>query len=94
MPPPYDVHNFLDLLGIHIDDPDAEHPTGRFTVTHPLIAGTGYLWAPVATALADALCAFGVGGRTSGIKSQQRTQAGQLHPILLASGIAQPAAGP
>src|SRR5438270_12518722 len=61
MPPPYDVHNFLDLLGIHIDDPDAEHPTGRFTVSHPLIAGTGYLWAPVVVALADALCAFGVG---------------------------------
>ena len=61
MPPPYDLHNFLELLGIHIDDPDAEHPTGRFTVTHRLIAGTGYLWAPVVTALADALCAFGVG---------------------------------
>src|SRR5205823_91086 len=62
MPPPYDVYNFLDLLGIQIDDPDSEHPTGRFTVTHSLIAGTGFLWAPVVTALADALCAFGVGG--------------------------------
>ena len=29
-------------------------------MTHPLIAGTGYLWAPVVIALADALCAFGV----------------------------------
>jgi len=34
---------------------------GRFTVTHDLIAGTGYLWAPVVITLADALCAFGVG---------------------------------
>jgi len=27
---------------------------------HELIAGTGYLWAPVVIAIADALCAFGV----------------------------------
>jgi uncharacterized protein (TIGR00369 family) len=60
MPPPYDVHNFLDLLGIEIDE-DPERIAGRFVVTHPLIAGTGYLWAPVVIALADALCAFGVG---------------------------------
>ena len=58
MPPPYDVHNFLRLLGIEVN---GEHLTGRFTVTHGLIAGTGYLWAPVVVALADALCAFGVG---------------------------------
>jgi len=61
MPPPYDVHNFLDLLGITLDGSDTAPPTGRFTVTHDLIAGTGYLWAPVVIALADALCAFGVG---------------------------------
>jgi uncharacterized protein (TIGR00369 family) len=59
MPPPYDVHNFLQLLGISIDD-DQEHLSGRFTVTHTLIAGTGFLWAPVVIALCDALCAFGV----------------------------------
>jgi len=61
MPPPYDVHNFLNLLGIEIQEDDAAHLTGSFTVTHPLIAGTGYLWAPAVVALADALCAFGVG---------------------------------
>ena len=60
MPPPYDVHNFLNLLGIDIDE-QAEGLTGRFTVTHDLIAGTGFLWAPVVIALCDALCAFGVG---------------------------------
>ena len=59
MPPPYDVHNFLNLLGIEIDE-DPELLAGRFTVRHDLIAGTGYLWAPVVIALADALCAFGV----------------------------------
>jgi uncharacterized protein (TIGR00369 family) len=60
MPPPYDVHNFLNLLGIEIDDHDSDVLAGRFTVTHSLIAGTGYLWAPVVITLADALCAFGV----------------------------------
>ena len=60
MPPPYDVNNFLRLLGIEIDDA-APDPSGQFIVTHDLIAGTGYLWAPVVIALADALCAFGVG---------------------------------
>ena len=60
MPPPYDIHNFLNLLGITLDE-DVDGPlAGRFTVTHPLIAGTGYLWAPVVIALADALCALGV----------------------------------
>ena len=28
-------------------------------MTHQLIAGTGFLWAPVVLAMADALCAFG-----------------------------------
>jgi uncharacterized protein (TIGR00369 family) len=59
VPAPYDVNNFLRLLGIEIDD-DPEQLAGRFTVRHDLIAGTGYLWAPVVIALADALCAFGV----------------------------------
>ena len=60
MPPPYDVHNFLNLLGITVNEEDTEPLAGRFTVTHDLIAGTGYLWAPVVITLADALCAFGV----------------------------------
>ena len=61
MPPPYDVYNFLNLLGIDIDSPESDDgPIARLTVTHDLIAGTGYLWAPVVITLADALCAFGV----------------------------------
>ena len=61
MPPPYDLHNLLNRLGIELDEDDREQITGRFTVTHDLIAGTGYLWAPVVITLADALCALGVG---------------------------------
>jgi 1,4-dihydroxy-2-naphthoyl-CoA hydrolase len=59
MPPSYDARNFLQLLGIEVtgEGPDA---VGRLTVTHPLIAGTGFLWAPVVIAVADALCACGV----------------------------------
>ena len=59
VPAPYDAQLFLDLLGIEIplNEPN---PEARLTVTHPLIAGTGYLWAPVVIAMADALCAFGV----------------------------------
>jgi 1,4-dihydroxy-2-naphthoyl-CoA hydrolase len=60
VPAPYDVHNFLDLLGIEISD-DPDRVAARLEVTHPLIAGTGFLWAPVVMAIADALCAFGVG---------------------------------
>jgi uncharacterized protein (TIGR00369 family) len=59
VPAPYDVHNFLELLGIEILD-DGPEPRGRLTVRHDLIAGTGYLWGPAVVALADALCAFGV----------------------------------
>jgi 1,4-dihydroxy-2-naphthoyl-CoA hydrolase len=59
MPPPYDAQLFLQLLGIEIPM-DQDDPVARLTVTHPLLAGTGYLWAPVVIAMADALCAFGV----------------------------------
>lgn len=59
MPPPYDVHNFLRLLGIELVE-NGEDTSARLTVRHDLIAGTGYLWAPVVLTVADALCAFGV----------------------------------
>lgn len=59
MPPPYDANNLLRLLGIEIVEENGE-TMGRLTVHHDLIAGTGYLWAPVVIGIADALCAFGV----------------------------------
>ncbi len=61
VPPPYDARLFMQLLGIDVPMPDEDRdPVARLTVTHPLIAGTGFLWAPVVIAMADALCAFGV----------------------------------
>ena len=80
MPPPYDVHNFLRLLGIEVN---GEHLTGRFTVTHGLIAGTGYLWAPVVVALADALCAFGVGSNFLSSAREGEVVAGVAQPVHL-----------
>ena len=59
MPPPYEAYNFLNLLGIEIGG-EGEQTAGRLTVRHELIAGTGFLWAPVVITIADALCAFGV----------------------------------
>ena len=59
MPPPYSANNFPDLLGIRMEEVDGEL-VARLTVTHPLIAGTGFLWAPVVLTLADWLCASGV----------------------------------
>ena len=62
VPAPYDASNFLNLLGVEIaepDDPDS-YLVARLTVRHDLIAGTGFLWAPVVITMADALCAFGV----------------------------------
>jgi uncharacterized protein (TIGR00369 family) len=58
VPAPYDASLFLKMLGIEIPM-DQENPVARLRVTHPLIAGTGYLWAPVVITMADALCAFG-----------------------------------
>jgi uncharacterized protein (TIGR00369 family) len=49
------------LLGLEILSCSAERVTGRIPVTPPLIAGTGFLWAPVVIALADTLCAYGAG---------------------------------
>jgi uncharacterized protein (TIGR00369 family) len=49
------------LLGLEILSLTADRVTGRIAVTPPLIAGTGFLWAPVVIALADTLCAYGAG---------------------------------
>jgi len=49
------------LLGLEILSCEPERVSGRIAVTPPLIAGTGFLWAPVVIALADTLCAYGTG---------------------------------
>ena len=49
------------MLGLEILTCTAERVTGRIPITPPLIAGTGFIWAPVVIALADTLCAYGAG---------------------------------
>jgi uncharacterized protein (TIGR00369 family) len=49
------------LVGVEILSCEPELVTGRLPVTEPLVAGTGFLWAPVVITLADWLCACGIG---------------------------------
>jgi uncharacterized protein (TIGR00369 family) len=49
------------LIGVEILVCEADLVTGRLPVTKPLVAGTGFLWAPVIVTLADWLCACGTG---------------------------------
>lgn len=49
------------LVGVEILSIEPESVTGRLPVTSPLVAGTGFLWAPVVVTLADWLCAAGIG---------------------------------
>lgn len=49
------------LVGIEILTCTKQEVTGQFLVTEPVVAGTGYLWAPVVITLADWLCAAGIG---------------------------------
>ncbi len=48
------------LFGIEITSIEPDGAEGSLTVTDRLIAGTGYLFAPVVVGLADILCAFGM----------------------------------
>lgn len=49
------------LLGVETTEIGPERVVGQMEVTEPLIAGTGYLFAPAVIALADTLAAIGVG---------------------------------
>jgi uncharacterized protein (TIGR00369 family) len=49
------------LIGVEVLSCEPDLVTGRLPVTEPLVAGTGFLWAPVVIALADWLCACGIG---------------------------------
>lgn len=49
------------MFGIEITDVSPERAEGRLTVTEPLIAGTGFLFAPVVIGMADFLCAAAIG---------------------------------
>ena len=47
------------LVGVEILRCDPGEVTGRLVVRDELVAGTGFLWAPVVITLADWLCAAG-----------------------------------
>ncbi len=49
------------MLGIVVTETAAGRVVGRLPVKKELIAGNGALWAPAIVALADTLCAYGVG---------------------------------
>ena len=49
------------MIGVEVLSCQADLVTGRLDVTEELVAGTGYLWAPVVVTLADWLCAAGIG---------------------------------
>lgn len=49
------------LCGVEILSCEPDLVRGRLPVTFPLVAGTGFLWAPVIVTLADWLCACGTG---------------------------------
>ncbi|MBF6600525.1 MAG: PaaI family thioesterase [Dehalococcoidia bacterium] len=48
------------MVGVEILTCEADEVTGRMPVTEEVVAGTGYLWAPVIVTLADWLCAAGM----------------------------------
>jgi 1,4-dihydroxy-2-naphthoyl-CoA hydrolase len=49
------------LVGVEVLTCERDEVVGRLPVTAPLVAGTGFLWAPVVITLADWLCACGIG---------------------------------
>jgi uncharacterized protein (TIGR00369 family) len=49
------------MLGIEVLTCEPDGVTGRMPVTAPVVAGTGFLWAPVVVTLADWLCSCGTG---------------------------------
>jgi uncharacterized protein (TIGR00369 family) len=52
---------FPSMIGVEVLEVEPESVRGRLEVTDQLVAGTGYLWAPVVIGLADAMCAAGTG---------------------------------
>jgi 1,4-dihydroxy-2-naphthoyl-CoA hydrolase len=60
------------ILGVETVEITPERVVGHMDVTPPLIAGTGYLFAPAVIALADTLAAIGV-GRSRPSESQSFT---------------------
>ena len=49
------------IVGVELISCEPDLVTGTLEVTEELVAGTGFLWAPVIITLADWLCAAGIG---------------------------------
>lgn len=49
---------FPGLVGLRVTRVDDTGAEGRLEVAEPLIAGTGYVFAPVLVGMADILCAY------------------------------------
>ncbi len=49
------------IVGVEILTCERDLVTGRLPVSDEVVAGTGFLWAPVVITLADWLCAAGIG---------------------------------
>jgi 1,4-dihydroxy-2-naphthoyl-CoA hydrolase len=56
---------FPSMIGLEMLEIERDVVRGRLAVTDRLLAGTGFLWAPVVVGLADALCAAGTGANLS-----------------------------
>lgn len=63
-PPEYNAFGAARLpgmIGLEVVTASPDRMEGRVPITESLIAGTGYVWAPVVVGLADALSAYGCG---------------------------------
>jgi uncharacterized protein (TIGR00369 family) len=84
------------MIGLEMLEVERTRVRGRLETTEQLIAGTGYLWAPVIVGLADALCAAGTGasipeGATFTTVELKTNFLGSARPGEVAVGEAVPA---
>jgi len=83
-------------VGVALTYCDADRVEGKLTVTEPVIAGTGFLWAPVVITLADWLCAAGMSpnlpeGASFTTVELKTNFLGSAREGEIVSGIARPA---
>jgi 1,4-dihydroxy-2-naphthoyl-CoA hydrolase len=88
--------HFPSMIGLEVLEVERDVVRGRLETTDQLIAGTGYLWAPVVIGLADALCAAGTGanlpeGATFTTVELKTNFLGSARPGERVVGVATPA---
>ena len=62
-------HKHPGLVGVEVLTCDAEGVTGRMSVTEPVVAGTGFLWAPVVITLESSWARTNVPVKNSTVKT-------------------------